>query len=502
MKIVLISTDETTTAAIGVRALSSCLIENGHDTSVVLMPTYEDGFKSFHWKDLEDICKDAGLIGISFMTHGMKKAIEVKRVLEKLSTPIIAGGVHACLDPESLINDFHLVCHGEGEDLIIELADLIADGKPYYDISGLWVRTNEGVNNSPVPLKKDLEGYPFPDYDLSHQYILEDNRLVKMNMIHIPVLTFIVLGSRGCPHSCTYCSNNKLGKEFPWRRSVRHYSVDYLIRHMKEIIKSYPQIRSFWIEDDTFFAKSMADIKEFCYRYKNEITKPFMIDISPWTYDEEKMKSMADAGMNKFILGVQSGSENTNKNIYKRNSTNKKLFEIIWSIHKIGIKGMYDFIGVNPFETETDLTETIRFIRKMPPPFQISNNKLAFYPGTELYNVAIKEGIDVLSRIKHSEAELGYKILINETIRNKALHFVLLLMSGHANKFIIGKMPRLLLTDYLIIFYCFVPDTFIVWMCKLMLLLQFKKKLMKLIGARRTAIIKSGLLKLTSQRTQ
>lgn len=458
-KIVLISTDEAI-VGMGVKTLSSCLIKGGLDTAVVLMPTFRENYKNFCWKDLEEICKYACLVGISCMTHGVQKAIEVKQAIEKkILAPIMIGGIHASLDSESLLNNFNLVCHGEGEDLIVELANRLINNMPYCDIPGLWIKRDSNIIRNPsCPLKRDLDGYPFPDYDLSHQFILEGEQLVPMKPVqgHILFDDFVVLGSRGCPHHCTYCSNQKIKDEFSWRKQVRHYSVNHLINHLKEVCKIYPQVKGFWIEDDTFFIKELEEIADFSQRYEKEINKPFFVLVSPWTFSEDKLKLLIDAGMNKMIMGIQSGSENTNYNIYERNISNERIMEIAQTLHKYSyIKICYDFIGMNPFEKEADLIDTIRLIKKFPHPFFIYNNNLAFYPGAKLYEQALKAGIDVNMRIKHSGSTIGYSILKNENIQHKIFHFILLFIAGDANSFRIGFMPRFLLSDFFIAFYSF-----------------------------------------------
>ena len=381
MKVVLISTDESP-VGMGVKALSANLIKHGFKTAVVIMATWRDNFKNFIWEDLKEVCQDAGLIGISCMTHGVAKAIEVKNELKKkLKTPIIIGGIHATLEPDISLDNFKLICHGEGEDLLVELAKRLNHSQPSYDIPGLWGRYNGQVFKNPAqPLSSDLDGYPFPDYDLKHQFILESNRLVPMELSHIICDYFEVMGSRGCPHSCTFCSNYKIKQDFPWRKIIRNYSVDYFIGHLKEILRVYPAVKSFWLEDDTFFVKEYGQIQEFAQRYKREINRPFCILISPWTYSEDKVRLLVEAGMDRLIMGIQSGSENTNYNIYERKIPNKKILEITQSLNKF--KGMipyYDFIGMNPLETREDLVNTIRLVKKLPTPcFIFSNN---FYLG-------------------------------------------------------------------------------------------------------------------------
>ncbi|MFH0855118.1 MAG: radical SAM protein [Candidatus Omnitrophota bacterium] len=448
MKIALISTDESR-VGMGVKTLSACLIGSGFDTVTALLPTTGNSLKGTHWADLNKICSGAGLICISCMTHGVSRAVEVKNKLQETTrSPIIVGGIHASLDPESLRGNFELICSGEGEDAIVELASRIKNKEAFYDIPGLIGNWNGKVFNNPAqPLSKDLNNYPFPDYDLSRQYILESGRIIPMSCSHIDLNHFVILGSRGCPHSCSYCSNYKLKQDFPWRRLVRHYSVDYLINHLKKASESYPQIRSFWLEDDTFFAKELDEIKEFSARYKEEVNKPFLILISPWTYCREKVELLIEAGMSGLIMGIQSGSENTNRNIYERRISNSKVLEITASLNKFsGVSKYYDFIGMNPFEGRQDLVDTIRFIKRLPQPFFIFNNNLAFYPGTRLHEKALKLNLDISKRDKHADANIGYLALRREKIGHKFFHFLLLMMAGSVNKWRVGFIPRFMVS--------------------------------------------------------
>lgn len=460
MKIVLISTDEGV-AGMGVRTLSSCLIERGFETVVVLMSTLEKHFKKYYIKDLDIICNGAGLIGISCMTHGVQKAVEIKNyVSARFKVPVIIGGIHASLSPESLLDNFDMICHGEGEDMIIELAERLNSDKPYDDIPGLWIKTsNDVIQNKNIKLKRDLNDYPFPDYDFTRQFIFKDDRISPIipDSADIQLDDFVVLGSRGCPHNCTYCCNNALKKHFPWLKNVRHYSIDYLIDCLKEALGYYPAIRRFWIEDDTFFAKGIDEISEFSKRYKDEIHVPFTILVSPWTFDENKIEPLIDAGMTKLIIGIQSGSESVNHNIYNRKLPNADIMNIVRVLHKYSSKVLicYDFIGMNPFETGEDLINTVQFIKNIPTPFWLYNNSLAFYPETDLCKQAIKAGLDIDIRVKHSEATVGYSILIKDKIKNKIFHFILLLMAGCANEAYIGKVNRVFLSDSFISFYRF-----------------------------------------------
>lgn len=485
----------------GIKAISSNLIKNGFETNLVVMANWEDNFKSFHWEGLETICKDASLIGLSCMTHGVNKAVEVKNKLtgSGIKSPFIIGGIHATLDPGSLIDNFDFVCYGEGEDLTVELAGRLNRSMPYADIPGLWGRKNGIVfRNQPQPLSRDLNDYPYPDYDLGHQFILESDKLVPMGIAHIICDYFEVIGSRGCPHSCTYCSNDKIKKNFPWRKNVRQYTNDYFIGHLKQICRVYPNVRSFWLEDDTFFAKSYREIKDFANCYKREIHRPFCILVSPWTYSEEKVRLLIDAGMDRLILGIQSGSENTKDNIFNRKISNDKILEIIRSLHKFkGMLPYYDFIGMNPFESRRDLVNTIQFIKKFPTPFFIFSNNLAYYPGTMIRQRALEAGFSVVGRDRHTDAKHGYNILNKEKIKHKLFHFILLLMGGKANNIKIGLIPRIFVCDSALQFYSFLDkncgyltDKAIAFLSVFMILSDWKYFLKKKLSRKKIQVLK------------
>jgi len=463
MKIVLISTDETE-EGMGVKTLSSCLINQKFETAIILLNTPKDNFKEFHWEDFDEICQGAGLIGISCMTHGVKKAIEVKKHLSaKLEIPIIVGGI-ACISPESLLHSFDLVCHGEGEDLIVELAHRLKNNTPYDDIPGLWVKNGHHViKNRSLELSRNLNEYPLPDYDYTHQFVMDGNRLVPMTpTFGVRLDDFLVLGSRGCPHCCSYCCNNALKNNFPWFKVVRHYSIDRLINNIKEVRRYYPDVRRLDIEDDTFFAKRLDEVIEFSKRYKKEINIPFRIFISPGTFDPNKLLPLVEAGMYKLIMGIQTGSENVARNIYCRNQSNEKIMQIAMMLNRYSsrIQVCYDFMGMNPFESTEDLINTIRFIKSLPTPFWIFNNNLAFYPGTDLYERAVRSGLDIHLRVKHSEASIGYSILGQEKIKHKLFHLLLLLMAGSVDNKRIGWLDRIFVSDWLIAGYRFLDEIF------------------------------------------
>ena len=62
-------------------------------------------------------------------------------------------------------------------------------------------------------------------------------------------------------------------------------------------------------------------------------------------------------------------------------------------IKELGIKGVYDIIFNNPYETRDDIAETIKLLLKFPRPLFIEGYNLIFYPGTDITVKALKDGL-------------------------------------------------------------------------------------------------------------
>ena len=66
---------------------------------------------------------------------------------------------------------------GEGEEALVELVRAMERGEEGRDVEGIWFREGGGIRqNSVRPFLQDLDGLPFPDYDMETQFALMDGR--------------------------------------------------------------------------------------------------------------------------------------------------------------------------------------------------------------------------------------------------------------------------------------------------------------------------------------
>ncbi len=104
------------------------------------------------------------LVGFS-CTTGMYAKVRGMAAWVKLDLglPTIIGGAHATLDPEGCLADPHLdlVCIGEGEQALVEVADALERGEGADGVASIWGKWEGKTFRNPVrPLVEDLDTLP------------------------------------------------------------------------------------------------------------------------------------------------------------------------------------------------------------------------------------------------------------------------------------------------------------------------------------------------------
>jgi len=451
MNITLIST-ATFPSDQGIRTISSVLKEKGHKVQIVFMTLGEDYSKNYTLNELlqlKKICKDSQLIGINSFASTAGRAERIICFLKKnTAIPIIYGGVHATLFPEKCIELADIVCVGEGEEAIVELANYLEKGKSINKIKNLWIndkKTGKIIKNPIRNLIEDLDKLPLPDYDIEDQFILDKNKLKVFKEEDLGGQVLFLTG-RGCPYGCDYCSNSCFNKLYEGKRKniLRLHSPEYIINGIIYFKKKFPTLGFFDIRDDTFSLRSLENIKEFCKLYKEKVNMRFKCLGDPHTISDEKISLLVDAGCTDIIIGIQ-GSEKTNKEIYHRNQTNEDVLKAakILNKYKDRLAVMYDVIACNPYEKPEYILDLINLLKKLPKPYFLSVNNLVFFPGSALYNRAKADGL--IKTEKDAAYQLNYWDRAKHIKLKKSsiyLNLILNLMRGAVTNNRMGVFPN------------------------------------------------------------
>ncbi|MDD4894051.1 MAG: radical SAM protein [Candidatus Omnitrophica bacterium] len=431
---------------LGIEYLSACLKKYGHQTSLIFDPQLFINYtlpnkalsKALNFREnlLEETVRARpGLVCFSCASDQFGWALQLAEAVKKiLNVPIVFGGPHPTAVPENVIKhkciDFVIV--GEGEESLVELVNSLEDGKDVTNIRNLWCRVNDRPISNPLrPLISDLDSLPFPDKDL--YYI---DRKEFFNTFHGFNNTYAVMGSRGCPKTCSYCQNSYLKKLYKGSKYLRYRSAPNIIRELA-IAKQKYGVKTivFW---DDILTYNKEWLRELLERYKKEICLPFTCFSYPDRIDKETIALLEDAGCRVMNFGFQSISENIRKNVLLRYDSNDDIIKAITLISRSRILLFADLIVGLPTETVEDLLNTAEFFNKNKVNL-INIYWLRYLPKTEITKyIENKEFLNEInegviygpfqaggSSFDKDKAKLAYLIIIANFIPRSIFKFLL-----------------------------------------------------------------------------
>jgi anaerobic magnesium-protoporphyrin IX monomethyl ester cyclase len=303
----------------------------------------------------------------------------------------VAGGEHPTALPEPILKAgiFDSVVLGEGEETLYELVCKILGGEDWQTINGLIYRdknTNTITRNAPRKRITDIDRFPYPDWDSwpIEQYI-DHSQVTGINFGRaIPIL-----GSRGCPYACTFCSNEDM-----WTRRYIMRGAKALVDEMEYLKEKY-RVESFTFMDSTFIVnrrKTLEFARELIER-DLKITYQLPAGTRCEAFDEELAMALDQSGLKNFALAPESGSEMILTAIKKQIDIGR-LIEATKVILRTSMTvGIFIVIGF-PEETKRSLNETLKLIRKLAlmGAHDVTVSKFIPYPGSPYYNQFLQQG--------------------------------------------------------------------------------------------------------------
>jgi anaerobic magnesium-protoporphyrin IX monomethyl ester cyclase len=403
----------------GIKMLSAYLKQQGFTSSIVYLKPgkmYDSDyrFSPALKENLAETCRKFDVVGVSVFTHNAVVAADLTMFLKERGQPLIVwGGIHATIAPEDCLQYADGVCIGEGEETFTDMLSRIKEGLDHTQTEGFWFKNESGeiLRNPLRNPPEDLDALPLPDVSYEKHYIQKEEELVALDRAGLTeefsqyrltgrhgksVMRYLTVFSRGCPYSCTFCCNNTLNAMFgKHRRVVRTRSVQKMVEEILLVRQLLPDIGFITIQDDNFLAQSREFIREFARRWPEEVGLPFKISGSVVFMTPERLTPLVDAGLMHIEVGVQTGSDRVNKEVYCRpvKAANVLKAAQTLNVYKDRLLPAYDFIFDNPYETFNDRLQTARLIQALPKPYALSTFSLVYFPGTTLYQRALDDQI-------------------------------------------------------------------------------------------------------------
>jgi len=174
-------------------------------------------------KSMNEVVRSAAefkphITGITLVTPLIRQAYTLVPELKKTGTKLLAGGPHATILPEEVLeHGFDAVLTGEGEYTIVAAVAALLGHRQMNEVSGFGYRDEGGtyIQTAPNPVLADLDLLPLPARHLTdpNDYAPSENLA-------------LMFSSRGCPARCAYCSGSLFGKKFRFRSAQNVLAVD------------------------------------------------------------------------------------------------------------------------------------------------------------------------------------------------------------------------------------------------------------------------------------
>lgn len=370
---------------LGVAYIAAVLERAGHEVRLIDAPVLDYDFPQL---TAEASTFQPGLIGISAMSPTSRYAFELATRLKTAlpEVPIVLGGAHAICYPEQSLAQcpaLDWVVTGEGENVVVEMAERVAAGRGMEGLRGVARRGPDGaaIKAPPAEPVLDLDTLPFP---ARRHFPIGRYAPEPYENQRLPSTNIIV--ARGCTWSrCTFCERSG-----PMKRKYRIQSPARALAEIKELARDYGVRELVFYDDDLMSnARWILEFSELMIRERLDVVWACRA-ISNGSIRPEVLKKARQAGLWELFIGFESGNQELLDNIKKGIKIEQSLQVARWC-RELGIQIIGSFILALPGETPERGLQTIDFAKKLDVDYA------AFIPlhpfeGTPLYEQALREG--------------------------------------------------------------------------------------------------------------
>jgi len=316
------------------------------------------------------------IFGFSVLTATFKNALNLSKKL-KMKYPdsvIVYGGIHPTAMPDEVLSyEFvDIVVRGEGENVLKELYECLKAKKPVGHIDSISYRKDgKNVHNKLSGIISDIDKLPSFPY-----HLFANNPEYDLGF---------VMSSRGCPYDCIFCSNRITTK-----KGYRFRSTEKVIEDLVLLNEKYGRTKV------TFFDDNFLVNKDRIFKLTSEIKKRGLHKKISFAFQgrgdnatEELLKELHGAGFTNVFFGIETASNRLLK-LIKKGETIEEIVKAVKMAKKIGFHVSATFIYALPTETHQDRMDSLELSKKLDIDMVRYNNATP-YPGTELYDIALKE---------------------------------------------------------------------------------------------------------------
>ncbi len=325
------------------------------------------------------------IVGISCLTPSAPTVFSIAEAVKKYNSKILTvlGNVHASVFADDILRNYavDVVVHGEGEYTMLELVKAVVKKEDLTQVKGISFKSNGIIAKTPPREPIDnLDELPFPSW---HLFPVKKYGFLPFMDVRKPGLS--ILGSRGCPYCCTFCSLPGIGSKYKERKPKN------IVNEFEYLVSKFP-IKQISFVDPIFPLTKQTGL-EFCeemIRRKLDKKVVWTCETRTDNVDRELLREMRRAGCRRILYGLESGVQELLDNV-KKSFTLDSVRRAIKYTKEAGIQTAGLFMIGLPGETRQMTQQTINFAKELDLDFA----KFAItipYPGSALYEDLNKTG--------------------------------------------------------------------------------------------------------------
>jgi radical SAM superfamily enzyme YgiQ (UPF0313 family) len=384
---------------LGIRYLSSYLRHHGHQTQIVTVRKGTDPIV----QTIESLRPHIVGFSLIFQYFADDFAELMSQLCERgIEAHFTMGGHYASFEYEALLNavpELDSVVRFEGEETLLELSRAIATGTNWRSVAGIAFRNGDRVELTAERTgRRDLNELAWPDRDD-----------ICYGSQKVPVAS--VLGSRGCPWKCSFCSiitfydgNGTRGKRLREPKKIVD-ELEYLHRERGVQIVLW--------QDDDFLAPGSAGV-----RWTHAIAREAMcrglhrnlrwkISCRSDEVNREALTPLVAAGLTHVYLGVEAGDEKDLKDMNKllQPEVHLRAGQVL---RDLGLSFDFGFMLLQPWSTLESARNNVRFLHKFAEngATVVGFCRMLPYVGTAVADRLAAEG-----RLRHDDLNADYNFL-------------------------------------------------------------------------------------------
>lgn len=340
------------------------------------------------------------VVGISNMFTVQIERAYALADLVKAALPeaiIVIGGPHVTVFPQEALArpSIDYVVLGEGEVRMTELMRALIDGR-MPDVEGVVGKTQVvslPKNKKPaIRYIPELDELPLPAYDMVDlpAYFDLARRGFSPRYREWGQRAMTMLTSRGCPHTCTFCSiHATMGYRY------RFHSLEYMKRHIDLLVSRYG-VDFIHFEDDnlTHMPERYDEIIQYMSTLRPRIGWDTPNGVRGDTWTRERIRKAKESGCEFLTVAIESAVPRVLNGVVHKRLDLARVEEMIRWCHEFDLRLHAFYIIGFPGETLDEMRTTIdfaldRYRRYGVTPFL---QTLIPLPGTPIHRIILKFG--------------------------------------------------------------------------------------------------------------